>query len=37
VAALRQAAQKPAHRLSPEDGWCRALARVRLWGKGGAA
>lgn len=37
TAALRQAARKPEHRLSPEDGWFRALARTRLWGKGGAA
>lgn len=37
VAALRQAAQKPTVALSPEDGWFRALARVRLWGKGGRA
>ena len=37
VAALRQAAQNPTVALSPEDGWFRALARVRLWGKGGRA
>lgn len=33
--ALRQAAAPPRHRLSAEDNWFRALARVRLWGKGG--
>jgi tetratricopeptide (TPR) repeat protein len=34
LAALRQAAAKPTVKLSPEDAWFRALARVRLWGKG---
>ena len=37
LAALRQAAAKPTVKLSPEDAWCRARARVRLWGRGGAA
>lgn len=33
--ALRQAAAPPRQRLSAEDNWFRALARVRLWGRGG--
>lgn len=36
-AALRAAAAPPRTRLSAEDNWFRALARVRLWGKGGSA
>ena len=27
----------PAQRLGAEENWFRALARVRLWGKGGSA
>lgn len=37
VAALRQAAAPPARRLTAEENWFRALARVRLWGKGARA
>ncbi len=32
--ALRQAAAPPRQRLSAEENWFRARARVRLWGKG---
>ena len=34
--ALRQAAAPPRQRLTAEENWFRARARVRLWGKGGA-
>lgn len=36
VAALRTAAAKPAQRATPEEQWYRALARVRLWRRGGS-
>jgi tetratricopeptide (TPR) repeat protein len=35
-AALQAAAATPRQRLSAEDNWFRALARVRLWRRGGA-
>lgn len=37
LAALRTAAAPPQQRLTAEENWFRALARVRLWGKGGRA
>jgi hypothetical protein len=37
LAALRVAAAPPPQKLNAEENWFRALARVRLWGKGGAA
>jgi tetratricopeptide (TPR) repeat protein len=37
IAALRVAAAPPSQRLSADENWFRALARVRLWGKGGGA
>jgi hypothetical protein len=37
LAALREAAAPPRTRLTAEENWFRALARVRLWGKGGRA
>lgn len=36
-AMLRLAAAPPTVALSAEENWFRALARVRLWGKGGAS
>lgn len=36
IAALRTAAAPPTTKLSAEENWCRARARVRLWGKGGS-
>lgn len=36
IAALRTAAAPPSTKLSAEENWCRARARVRLWGKGGS-
>jgi tetratricopeptide (TPR) repeat protein len=35
VAALHEAAAPPRTRLTAEENWFRALARVRLWGKRG--
>jgi tetratricopeptide (TPR) repeat protein len=35
VAAWRIAAQQPARAATAEEQWFRALARVRLWGRGG--
>ncbi len=35
VAALREAAAPPRLRLTAEENWFRAIARVRLWGKRG--
>ncbi len=37
TAALREAAAPPRQRLTAEENWFRALARVRLWGKQGQA
>ena len=36
LAALREAAAPPRQRLTAEENWFRALARVRLWGRRGA-
>ncbi len=36
-AALRAAAAPPRQRLTAEENWFRALARVRLWRRGGGA
>ncbi|MCU0862617.1 MAG: hypothetical protein MUC36_02385 [Planctomycetes bacterium] len=35
IAALRTAAQQPTRAATAEEQWFRALARVRLWGRGG--
>ena len=37
VTALREAAAPPKQRLTAEENWFRAIARVRLWGKRGPA
>lgn len=37
LAALRIAAQQPTRAATAEEQWFRALARVRLWGRGGRA
>jgi tetratricopeptide (TPR) repeat protein len=37
IVSLRHAAARGERRLSAEENWYRAVARVRLWGKGGRA